>query len=143
MRFDGTDWINVGQEGFTKSWALGTSFALSLEGVPYLAFSDYSDLEKETVMKFDATPVGITNPMNQNISVFPNPTSGTITLSKINDGFTVNTLLKIFDSFGKKVLENQLFHGNITLNVMNYPSGIYVVKLKTNNTICFTKFCRQ
>jgi hypothetical protein len=142
MRFDGTDWINVGQEGFTKSWALGTSLALSQEGIPYLAFSDNSNLEKETVMKFDATPLGITDHMNQHISVFPNPTSGIITLSKINGGFNANAL-EIFDSYGKKVLETQLFNDNITLNVMNYPSGIYVVKLKMNDTICFTKFCKQ
>ena len=55
MRFDGTNWVNVGNAGFSSGAAntTTTSLAFSTTGEPYVAFEDISHSLKASVMKFD------------------------------------------------------------------------------------------
>ena len=56
MKFNGTNWVNVGNEGFSAGEADYTSLAFnSSNGVPFIAYSDYVNSQKATVMKFDGT----------------------------------------------------------------------------------------
>ncbi len=56
MKFDGTNWVNVGNAGFSAGAAGSTSLALdSASSTPYVAFPDAGDSFKATVMKFDGT----------------------------------------------------------------------------------------
>ena len=55
MKFDGTNWVNVGTAGFSPSWVQWTSLAFSPSGQPYVAFEDIGNSAKATVMKFDGT----------------------------------------------------------------------------------------
>lgn len=48
-------WQTVGQAGFTPDRAYFTSLAFSNTGEPYVAFSDFANAYKTTVMKFDGT----------------------------------------------------------------------------------------
>lgn len=54
MKFDGTDWINVGTPSFSESVAEYLSLAFSPSGEPYVAFCD-AHVVKASVMKFDGT----------------------------------------------------------------------------------------
>ena len=56
-----SDWVNVGNPGFSASYAFSPSFAIGSNDVLYVAYSDYANGSKATVMKFDGTnwiPVG-------------------------------------------------------------------------------------
>ena len=55
MKFDGTNWINVGNAGFSagKTWFM--SLAFNQSGQPYVAYLDDANSDKATVMKFDGT----------------------------------------------------------------------------------------
>jgi hypothetical protein len=55
MKFDGSTWGNVGNAGFSAGWACYTSLAFSPIGQPYVAYMDYGNSLKATVMKFDGT----------------------------------------------------------------------------------------
>jgi hypothetical protein len=55
MKFDGTNWINVGEAGFSEGFPDYASLAFSPAGQPYLAFEDEANDAKATVMKFDGT----------------------------------------------------------------------------------------
>jgi hypothetical protein len=55
MKFDGTNWINVGSAGFSKGESDYISLAFSPTGQPYVAYEDYGNSQKATVMKFDGS----------------------------------------------------------------------------------------
>ena len=49
-------WQNVGNAGFSAGDAEYTSIAFNpVDGYPYVAFQDWTNSEKETVMRFDGT----------------------------------------------------------------------------------------
>ncbi|WP_338761755.1 choice-of-anchor D domain-containing protein [Bernardetia sp. ABR2-2B] len=55
-KFDGTNWVSVGNEGFTGFTEIdlqNSSFAISSSDVPYVAFQDFAQGNKVSVMKFD------------------------------------------------------------------------------------------
>ena len=43
MKFDGTNWVNVGNVGFSAGEADYTSLAFSPSGQPYVAYEDYAN----------------------------------------------------------------------------------------------------
>ena len=53
MKFDGSNWVNVGSAGFSAGAVASTSLAFSPSGDPYVAFQDEANSGKVTVMKFD------------------------------------------------------------------------------------------
>ena len=55
MKFDGTNWVNVGNAGFSTGGVECSSLAFSPSGQPYLAYRDNGYSGKATVMKFDGT----------------------------------------------------------------------------------------
>jgi len=50
-----SEWVNVGNAGFSEGEAYETSLAFSPSGEPYVAYMDVANSEKATVMKFDGT----------------------------------------------------------------------------------------
>lgn len=64
------------------------------------------------------------------LSVFPNPTKGLITIEIPNDG--VN--LEIFDTTGKLIKRiNNLMSGEHSIDLTGHPSGLYIIKASGNN----------
>ena len=53
MKFDGTNWVHVGNADFSPGPSFFESLAFSPSGQPYVAFMDMSNSNKATVMKFD------------------------------------------------------------------------------------------
>jgi hypothetical protein len=80
MRYDGTDWVDVGVAGFSGGNAFFTSLAFSpANSNPYVAFEDYVNSSKATVMEY-AAPTGIRELQSSQISIYPNPTTEKITV---------------------------------------------------------------
>ena len=50
-----TDWVNVGSPGFSAGVVHYTSLALDGSGTPYVAYLDWGNVHKASVMKFDGT----------------------------------------------------------------------------------------
>ena len=72
-----------------------------------------------------------------NLNVYPNPTKGIFNISFVSD--EVNSFeLTIIDAFGKLIeMENkEMFIGEFTkqVNLSEYPQGIYMVQIKTNDS---------
>ena len=55
MKFDGTNWVNIGNAGFSAGKTWYTSLAFSPSGQPYVAYMDSINSSKATVMEFDGT----------------------------------------------------------------------------------------
>jgi tRNA A37 N6-isopentenylltransferase MiaA len=51
--------------------------------------------------------------------------------------------IEIYELRGKKIFETQNNNGMIILNIENYPTGIYIVKVKTAGSNWIGKFCKE
>jgi len=67
---------------------------------------------------------------NQKISIYPNPTTGQITIN--NEQLTINSI-DIFDVYGKKLSHNHLIttSSHHLINISHLAAGIYFVKIST------------
>jgi hypothetical protein len=52
MKFDGSNWVTVGSNGFSDSAAIYTSIAIDGSGIPYVVYQDIGDSGKATVMRY-------------------------------------------------------------------------------------------
>jgi hypothetical protein len=55
MKFNGTNWVIVGNAGFSSGYTEYESLAISPTGEPYIAYEDWDSSQKASVMKFDGT----------------------------------------------------------------------------------------
>jgi hypothetical protein len=142
MNFDGTNWVNVGTPGFTPGRAIYTTLEIDPSGIPYLAFVDSVYNNKISVMKFDSAYLGITENRNSAFSVYPNPASSLITIDLKNFNSSEKQV-EIYNMEGKMVYETQTYENKMILNVKNYPSGVYFIKLTTKTFSSLGKFCKE
>jgi len=72
----------------------------------------------------------------KNIKVFPNPTSNQLFVN-IDLPSLENTEIQIFNLDGKLLLDNQFSspQNQIELNVSNFASGIYILKITLDDEI--------
>ena len=81
--------------------------------------------------------LGIDDINNENISIFPNPTTGLLTISGIENGKTI----EIYNTLGQLII-SMPFQKNINTQSLN--TGIYLLKIKGNTSKIFqTKFIKK
>ncbi|OFX17089.1 MAG: hypothetical protein A2033_13515 [Bacteroidetes bacterium GWA2_31_9] len=88
----------------------------------------------------------VENDFSQNVSVFPNPNNGKFYIS-LNGFYEKNTIVKIYDYKGS-LIDERSFEDNSNKNfnqfdISNYSSGIYVVKVITNNNAYVEKIIKN
>jgi hypothetical protein len=73
----------------------------------------------------------------KNLNIYPNPTRGLFNISFVSDDVVTLELL-VLDAYGKVIMtENkEMFVGEYTkqVDLSEYPRGIYMVQIKTNNS---------
>lgn len=80
------------------------------------------------------TPSSIQTNDNNDLSIYPNPASDIVNIAKNGN----NQIVKIYDLTGKMVYQN-VFSNNITVNTENFKSGIYFIKIEGNENTTTTK----
>ena len=70
---------------------------------------------------------------NANISVYPNPSTGVFTLD--NRGYAKNISVKIYNALGMYLNEQSVLFGTNTIDLSNYPTGIYTLLLMEENRL--------
>lgn len=75
----------------------------------------------------------------QNISIYPNPTSGTINISA--EGAALDAGKVILTNAGGQVLMTEAFAktSNLILNIDGYPKGVYYLKIAAGNSVSVQK----
>ena len=75
-----------------------------------------------------------------NFTIYPNPSLGKITVF-INGIQNYNAELKIFNSINQCVYEGKINNNESrAINLMNLPSGLYIIRLQTKDGIVSRKF---
>jgi hypothetical protein len=81
-------------------------------------------------------------PVQENSSgyrLFPNPTSGMVTIQSVEKNSTQQIKAVIYNILGKEIISTLFSSGSgHTFMLNNQPSGVYILKLYGNNeTTCF------
>ena len=87
-------------------------------------------------------PSGIDNPQSSlKIDLFPNPaqTFMTIRFLQAHNGMKS---IEIFDMRGVKMFQGQTKDDNITINLKDYPKGLYTIRLGTATSNYTSRFCK-
>lgn len=133
---DGTIWNQ--QAEFTASDASDTGlfgYCVAIEG-DFAFISTVQD--NGVVYVFGPEGASINKTNINNISIHPNPTSGIITINNLplSDN---NSQLTITDITGKILKEFPLKGSQITIDLSNFNTGIYLFKVETANGVITKK----
>ncbi len=108
----------------------------------YMLFVMVDDIPSVAeILQIQSTTVTSVNQItngNQQLQIFPNPTSDFITLNFPNKAN--NSQLEIFNTFGETILKTQ---NKNTIDVSDFANGIYFISVKTGNNWYSQKFIKQ
>lgn len=67
-------------------------------------------------------------------TIGPNPTSGVINVQlTMNNEQLTGTKIQVFDIYGKVLIENKIEDSNFTIDLTEYPNGMYFIRLYLDN----------
>ena len=81
-------------------------------------------------MKLNAITGINSNKTNDQISIYPNPSSGHVNVTVKENG-----VLHIYNSFGEEIKKQNLTEGENAIDISAAASGIYFVEVKRENSV--------
>ncbi|MCK0114797.1 T9SS type A sorting domain-containing protein [Gelidibacter sp. F63206] len=130
-QFNGVDWIQVGQvvTGSANFDLLGSALSLSSDGNTYVVAQAP---RKATAFVYRISqPLSLDDRKFSKITLFPNPTNGSFSLSL---GHQVETLnLNIFNMLGQVVLSRSYTSVERVENLSVKDPGLYFIKISNSN----------
>lgn len=88
------------------------------------------------VSAFDSSILSTSANNLDQVAVFPNPTTSFLNFSGLREDFN----LEIYNLLGQKTLTTNVTQARASIDVSNFESGTYVLKLKNENTTSTLKF---
>jgi hypothetical protein len=141
MKYNGTNWIKVGSSGFSAGQAASTSLAFSPVGKPYIAYEDFGNSQKATVMYYDSVYVGVKEQQKSKFSLYPNPATDKITI-EIAEG-QVTSQLSMRNLNGEEILTCSLIKPKTQIDISNLSIGVYFVRLTKERAVDVGKFVKN
>ena len=137
MAFDGTQWVSLGQPGISAGEVTYTTIAFAPNGILYLAYCDWSNFGKVTVLQYNGY-LGINDVQSEKISLYPNPASDKIFLLNLPGG-----ILSVDNIRGQQFLEQEVKEQKTTIDISSLPAGLYFLKLKGEKVVQAGKFIKR
>lgn len=85
--------------------------------------------EESNVADFTTYPDGVNHYELDNTAIFPNPTTGQFTIQNVQ--CTIESV-EIIDVYGKLLSNSEVNDHTFTININNYASGVYFVRIYTD-----------
>ncbi len=143
MKFDGSSWVYVGNPHFSKGLVLYTRLCLDpFHGVPYVAYSDFANSGKATVMKYDVVYTGVNELQESRLLVFPNPAEDKC---QVQSAKCHIKSVEIFNLSGERVYYSEFSSGTgKAVEVeLNFPAGVYFVRVTGDETVEVGKIIKE
>ncbi len=104
-----------------------------------ITYTDNFKFEKGPLV---STPLILTS--TQNIKVFPNPATGSVTINFQNEISAQKVRISLTDLTGKVVFTNEITpEENMNVHTSHLSKGIYIVKVNTGSTMYSEKLMIQ
>ena len=87
------------------------------------------------IARFIPSSLSINQNDRQSITIAPNPSQGSLYVSGLPDG---TSTISLYDVVGKKILEQNIINSQ-EVNTTMLSKGIYIAKVKTDNTVLYTQ----
>ena len=130
-KFDNGSWSFVGSEPAFSDTSKWPVVAVDYNGMVYLAFQDYTQDRKLTVMRFEDVN-GISTPQNSKngLDIFPNPAIDVIYVPHKNYPVTEKLYVTIWNIEGKLLIQKN-YTNDAKLDIGILIPGIYYVSIMT------------
>lgn len=86
--------------------------------------------ENSATITFVTLPNGVNSYVLDNTAVYPNPTTGLVTIQNTNVSIQ---RIEVYDVYGKLLNSVEVNDNTITLDVTNFASGVYFTRIMTEN----------
>jgi PKD repeat protein len=100
----------------------------------------YGEVEDYTV-SFGNAPVVQTLKNDFKLEIYPNPASGLLNVKLTGNGENVN--IKVYNALGRIIDDFNINKSQTTINLSNYPSGIYYIGADDGTQNALKKFIRE
>jgi hypothetical protein len=80
---------------------------------------------------------------NQQILIYPNPTSGNVTIEIKGGEADVKTSVNLFDLYGKLLVSKTTMDTSIPVDLTGYPSGAYILKISVGDKVSDWKILKE
>ena len=130
-----------GAAPYSYNWSTGettASITPAANGPYWVVVSDVDACLSDTT-SFEVTFVSVTGIVNWNnsISIYPNPTSDVVTISKGN--YTGVSKVNIYDLFGRKVFTSS----DKEISLKSFADGVYVLEVKLADKTYTTRIIKE
>jgi hypothetical protein len=143
LEYKNNQWVNSYQRNISDTidvantirWQSSTKFL-------YVVGSTYSKTGQRDMLigKYHQGVVGVQNQMIQSLQVFPNPCKDLLTIQSSMSGE-----IHIFNSNGSEMLvsDDLKFNAPLTVNIVDWPQGIYFGVFRNSNTTQLIKIIKN
>jgi hypothetical protein len=133
--YDGANWVLLGNSAFRTGLTSPTSSAMS-NNILYIFFADAGG--NGTVEQYDLnTSINQISTLNKEISIYPNPTKGQLTIEGVEGIESVRIL-----TMDGKVMQTIATNSN-TISVEALPQGIYTIEVMTTEGRGYKNFIKK
>ncbi|MFZ4740999.1 MAG: T9SS type A sorting domain-containing protein [Bacteroidales bacterium] len=113
---------NAGRTPYVINIVKGTNDTYYVMGY----FTYYNGVSVNPIIRIHGLSAGINEVEKENVKVFPNPATNSITF---NTGMYKDFILTIFNAIGQTVMQKQLATSITTLNIQSFQQGMYYYQL--------------
>lgn len=127
---------------FNQREDYGTAITLQPDNKIILAGYSYAPTggSEVIVVRYENEVLGTEDFQNVRFNLFPNPANSQITVQLSDDSTSYE--LEIYDVSGKKVYASEI-QSTTNINVSDFASGAYLVKLTSDNNSSVVRFVKQ
>ncbi|MDD4395141.1 MAG: T9SS type A sorting domain-containing protein, partial [Bacteroidales bacterium] len=107
-----------------------------MAGDLYMYVLDHVYIDNIAILETDH--IDLYNDPTITLSVYPNPTTSTLTV-ELSDNETSRPIeYLLFDIYGKEIMKGMMNDGQNTINISNLSNGIYLLKVVSDRSLIGT-----
>lgn len=132
-------WTSI--ENITATtYALEDLAGLTTYDVRVAAFCSDSLISDYAETQFTTTNVGVADYEVAEVSLFPNPTTGLVTIQSAASNIQ---RVEIYDIYGKLLMAENVYNTRANVNVTAFASGVYMVRVSTDNGVFTSRLLKK
>jgi hypothetical protein len=131
-------WIDCDNSNQAIAGETNQSFTASANGNYAVIVTQNNCSDTSACVNISTVGVKENNVLN-GISIYPNPSNGIYNLS----GLKVNSKITVYDAIGQIIYTSIITESKETINISNVPNGIYMIQIKSENSIITKKIIKK